>query len=131
MNNNMVERYNLDAISATFDAISPSMQEGLDEGWAWNEPDDFIYSDAFHQQVLTKSNQQPITIFMALPGNSARMQQTMSYDGRKFPICAPHDGSRGQLFRDFADDFITGISAVEMKDNRDLRSQRNRSRNRR
>ena len=79
MNNNMVKRYNLDAISATFDAISPSMQEGLDGGWAWNidggwawnKPGD--YSDAFLQQVLTRSNQQPITIFMAIHWNVPTM----------------------------------------------------------
>ena len=33
-----------------------------------------------------------------------------NYDARKFPISAPHDGSRGQKFRRFKHDFITGIA---------------------
>ena len=43
-----------------------------------------------------------------------------NYDGRKYPICAPHDGTKGLKFRRFADDFITGIAAIDLKDTNEI-----------
>jgi hypothetical protein len=39
-----------------------------------------------------------------------------NYDARKYPICAPHDGSRGLTFHRFANDFLSGIATIDIKD---------------
>ena len=39
-----------------------------------------------------------------------------NYDARKYPICCPHDGSRGLSFHRFANDFLSGIATVDLKD---------------
>ena len=50
-------------------------------------------------------------------GDSTRYKEAIaSYDARKYPICAPHDGSKGLSFRRFADDFLTNIASYDLKD---------------
>lgn len=39
-----------------------------------------------------------------------------NYDSRKYPLCAPHDGSRGLSFFTFADSFLTAIATVDLRD---------------
>ena len=36
---------------------------------------------------------------------------TANYDSRKFPLCAPHDGTKGLAFQRFANDFLIAIAA--------------------
>ena len=38
-----------------------------------------------------------------------------NYDARKYPICAPHDGSKGLSFERFKRDFVTKIAGIEIK----------------
>ena len=39
-----------------------------------------------------------------------------NYDSRKYPLCAPHDGSRGLAFFTFADAFLTAIATIDLRD---------------
>ena len=41
---------------------------------------------------------------------------TANYDSRKFPLCAPHDGTKGLAFQRFANDFLIAIAAIDLKD---------------
>ena len=47
-------------------------------------------------------------------------QLIANYDARKYPICAPHDGTKGLSFRRFANDFITSIATIDLKDNAEI-----------
>ena len=49
--------------------------------------------------------------------SSKNYQQLLAnYDARKYPICAPHDGTKGLSFRRFAMDFLTGVATIDLKD---------------
>lgn len=39
-----------------------------------------------------------------------------NYDARKYPLCAPHDGTKGLSFNTFQNDFLTAIAIVDLKD---------------
>jgi hypothetical protein len=41
---------------------------------------------------------------------------TSDYDARKYPLGPPHDGSKGPKFEIFAQNFLSRIQAVELKD---------------
>jgi hypothetical protein len=41
---------------------------------------------------------------------------TANYDTRRYPLCCPHDGTKGLAFRRFADDFLTALATVDLKD---------------
>ena len=41
---------------------------------------------------------------------------TANYDTRRYPLCCPHDGTKGLAFRRFADDFLTAVATVDLKD---------------
>ena len=47
-------------------------------------------------------------------------QTEQTYDARKFPLCCPHDGTKGPRFRRFCDDFLTAIALVPNRDLNDL-----------
>ena len=49
--------------------------------------------------------------------SSNNYQQLLAnYDARKYPICAPHDGTKGLSFRRFSTDFLTSIATIDLKD---------------
>lgn len=39
-----------------------------------------------------------------------------NYDARKYPLCAPHDGTKGLAFNTFQNDFLTAIATIDLKD---------------
>ena len=41
---------------------------------------------------------------------------TTNYDTRRYPLCCPHDGTKGLAFRRFADDFLTALATIDLKD---------------
>ena len=43
-----------------------------------------------------------------------------NYDARKFPISAPHGAEKGLKYHRFADDFLTGISVIDLKDTNEI-----------
>ena len=42
-----------------------------------------------------------------------------NYDAKKYTICAPFCGSRGLLFRQFADRFLTNVATYDIKNPND------------
>ena len=47
---------------------------------------------------------------------SKHNQNQANYDARKYPLCAPFDGTIGITFRLFADSFLTSLAVIDLKD---------------